>query len=100
MREIDIVLAGRKAAGWVSEQAPQPTQPPGASRRGGQVRMQRRLSVQEASSEGRGGAERGEAGVGGGVDRGTVDVLSRVLFLPFGASVLEPDLHLRLGEVE
>ena len=39
------------------------------------------------------------SGVEGGVV-GAVDVQAWVLLLPLGAPVLEPDLHLRLGEVE
>jgi len=36
----------------------------------------------------------------GGRDCWAVDVEARVLLLPFRTAVLEPDLDLRLGEVE
>lgn len=32
--------------------------------------------------------------------RGTVDIQARILLLPFGPSILEPDLHLGLGQLQ
>ena len=55
------------------------------------------LPVQHARGVGRG---EGAEGPGGRGHRGAVDVQPGVLLLPLGAAVLEPDLHLRLRQVQ